>query len=176
MTRDYKPIARRGGTMEGVLPFFLGLALGLAVALMVYLQKQSISPTAKSVLTQKEAPREPHVAKPRFDFYTILPEQDVKVPTQGVKPAEVPKQTERENPARGQVLQLGSFRDFQEADQRKANLALLGLSARIERVVLKGGQNRYRVHMGPFPQNAQLEAVRSRLEQNQIDFITLRRH
>ncbi|MGH6634749.1 MAG: SPOR domain-containing protein, partial [Gammaproteobacteria bacterium] len=59
---------------------------------------------------------------------------------------------------------------------RKANLALLGLSARIERVVLKGGQNRYRVRMGPFPQNAQLEAVRSRLEQNQIDFITLRRH
>ena len=174
MARDYKPIVRRGGTMDGVLPFLLGLALGLAVALMVYFQKQSISPAAKPVLTQQEAPQEPLVAKPRFDFYTILPEQDVKLPTQDLKLEEEPKQTERENAARGQVLQLGSFRDFQDADQRKANLALLGLSARIERVVLKGGLNRYRVRMGPFRRNAQLEAARSRLEQNRIEFITLR--
>ncbi|MGH8644932.1 MAG: SPOR domain-containing protein [Gammaproteobacteria bacterium] len=174
MARDYKPIARRGGTMEGILPFLLGLALGLAVALMVYFQKRSIAPAAKPVLTQKEAPQQPPVAKPRFDFYTILLEQGVKVPTQDLKLEEEPKQTERENMERGQVLQLGSFRDFQDADQRKANLALLGLSARIERVVLKGGQNRYRVRMGPFPQDVQLEAVRSRLEENQIDFITLR--
>ncbi|MGH8612502.1 MAG: SPOR domain-containing protein [Gammaproteobacteria bacterium] len=173
MARDYKPIAKRGATLEGALPFFLGLALGLAVALMVYFQEQSITPAAKPVLTQKEAPREPPVAKPRFDFYTILPEQDVKLPTQDPKLEEEPKQTERENAARGQVLQLGSFRDFQDADQRKANLALLGLSARIERVVLKGGQNRYQVRMGPFPRNAQLEAARSRLEQNRIDFIPL---
>ncbi len=175
MAMDYKPVTRRGGTMEGVVPFFLGLALGLSVALMVYFQKQPILPAAKPVPTQKDEPKEPPAAKPRFDFYTILPEQEVSEPTQDVKIEEQPKQTERENVGQGQVLQVGSFRDFQDADQRKASLALLGMSARIERVVLNGGHNRYRVRMGPFPQSAQLEAVRSRLEQNEIDFITLRR-
>ncbi|MCI0591288.1 MAG: hypothetical protein L0Y67_06770 [Gammaproteobacteria bacterium] len=94
MARDYKHVAE--GKVQPKRsrewPFFtLGLALGLFVAAIVYLkertphtvQLQAVQEIASEVDARAAQNEEsaPLLAppKPRFDFYTILPEMEVKV-------------------------------------------------------------------------------------------------
>ncbi len=73
----------------------------------------------------------------------------------------------------GYVLQVGSFRDFSSADQVKAELALLGIFADIQRVMLNGQDVRHRVRLGPYKSIDEMKEISSRLEDNQIEFMLL---
>ena len=46
-------------------------------------------------------------------------------------------------------LQIGSFKNIKDADARKARLALLGISTKIEETVNREGGKWYRVQLGP---------------------------
>ncbi len=72
------------------------------------------------------------------------------------------------------LLQAGSFRQQQDADALRANLALLGIDARIERVELPGGETWHRVRIGPFASLSGVNEVRARMASQQIDSILLR--
>lgn len=72
------------------------------------------------------------------------------------------------------LLQAGSFRQQQDADTLRANLALLGIDARIEQVELPGGETWHRVRIGPFTSLAGVNEVRARMASQQIDSIILR--
>lgn len=74
----------------------------------------------------------------------------------------------------GYFLQVGSFRNHSEADRRKAAVAFMGISARIEQGTGTDGGTLHRVRIGPFKDYAQLQALRERLESSNIPAIAVK--
>lgn len=60
------------------------------------------------------------------------------------------------------VLQVGSYRDWKEADRKRAELALLGLTANIETTQINN-QKTYRVNLGPFNQDQEFKNAQQTL-------------
>jgi len=188
MARDYKHTPKhsaKGGQRNSMLPFVSGLAVGLLVAVIIYfwagLSRQVVTPVAepdsKSAISAPDETRpvpgeDTAKPKPRFDFYTILPEMEVKVPEWKLNTSE--DDAEQVMQPGAYVFQVGSFQRFQEADRAKAQLALQGLSANIQRVLINGQDVWYRVRIGPFTDAEELKGVRARLIENEMDFMLLR--
>ena len=105
--------------------------------------------------------------KPRFDFYTILPEMEVIVPTKETKSHARPV-----GPG-SYFLQAGSFKNMADADTLKARLALLGMEAKIESVTVED-DTWYRVRLGPFKDMDQLNKMLGELRQNNINALPVR--
>ena len=78
-----------------------------------------------------------------------------------------------EDDVTGYVLQVGSFKDFRSADQVKAQLALLGIFADIQRVMLNEQDIRHRVRLGPYTSVDEMRDVRRRLKDNDIEFMLI---
>ena len=78
-----------------------------------------------------------------------------------------------EDDVTGYVLQVGSFKDFSSADQVKAQLALLGIFADIQRVMLNEQDIRHRVRLGPYTSVDEMRDVRRRLRDNNIEFMLI---
>ncbi|MFQ5487987.1 MAG: SPOR domain-containing protein [Gammaproteobacteria bacterium] len=72
------------------------------------------------------------------------------------------------------ILQCGSFRDYDDADELKARLALLGIEAQIQTVVIKNGESWHRVRVGPLKGLAAVKPVRRKLKRNDINFVLLK--
>jgi len=83
------------------------------------------------------------------------------------------QQREVKDDVYGYILQVGSFRDFSSADKIKAELALLGIFADIQRVMLNGQDVRHRVRLGPYKTMDEMKDISRRLEDNQIEFMLL---
>jgi hypothetical protein len=179
MARDYKHKANprsKNDSVGSALSFFTGLSIGLFVALVVYLYEHD--PIEVSVDTEPDvaagrdtapAPRRPH-----FDFYAILPEVEVKVPD-WIFSETGEAQTDDGAPEVGAfLLQAGAFRSHEDADRAKAKLALLGISADIQRVILNGQDVWFRVLIGPFDDVADFDTARQRLVDNDFPYIVHR--
>jgi cell division protein FtsN len=106
---------------------------------------------------------------PQFDFYTILPEKEVVLPDYeiGTRARE-----ERIGHAKetSYIMQAGSFKEFKDADNMKAKLALMGIESRVEKAKV-GSATWYRVKMGPFDRMVSVSSIRARLRQNGIDVV-----
>lgn len=111
---------------------------------------------------------------PRFDFYRMLKDFEVMVPERDVDVSRDDKPTEKVEKPGTYVLQVGSFRKAADADRRKAELALLGIEARIQRVRVDGDAIWHRVRIGPITDTDELNAVRKRLAANDIDALMIR--
>lgn len=119
--------------------------------------------------TEKKAEAKPEPEVPQFDFYTILPEKEVVVPDHEI---DTRSREERVGQAKETkyILQAGSYKDFKEADQSRAKLALMGIESRIEKAKV-GSVTWYRIKMGPFTRMSSVSNIRSRLRKNGIDAI-----
>lgn len=162
---------RRG--LSGGAGLLLGLTIGLLVAAGVFIydrggditaiQPTDNTPPTKAAISEpaaKEAPAE--VEKPRFDFYTLLPELEVIIPESEIKEEQAriaPKDDIN------YTLQVGSFRSFDDADSLKAQLAFLGIESAIQKVS-SGGEKWFRVRVGPFTNARDMNKVRNRLHAN----------
>jgi cell division protein FtsN len=190
MSRDYKNAAnhRRSRAGAGWVWFISGIGAGALVALTAYLHfskypaSTPLTPTvpaATAAASSAPAPEEPEPEteepappKPRFDFYTILPEMEVKVPDwASANPSAAPPQVLEPG---SYVLQVASFQRFEDADKVKAKLALHGIVADIQRVVINGNETWYRVRVGPFKELDRVDAMRNKLQQAGMDFMLLR--
>ena len=191
-TRDYKHSGRKKQkpALPGWVWLLSGLAIGLFVALLVYLKdaptpgKVTATPSisvSKGTQDTREvrkpdAEEIPPPPKPRFDFYTLLPELEVVVPEDEVSgqagtPREAKPKVITED---GRfILQAGSFRKFEEADRLKASLALLGVQAHIQEVEVND-DTWHRVRIGPIASLAEINDIRSRLKANDIDTMLLK--
>lgn len=186
MSRDYvrTPRPKHKASLPGWVWLLGGLFIGLFVALLVYLdhrepgqQKADITGAVTSFFKQKakdvrdvtkqqaqKAPPKPSAQKdrPRFDFYTILPELEVAIPEEElIKADKNSKASINQNTE--YVLQTGSFRQPEQADRLKAKLALLGIEASIQTVHIKNGETWHRVRVGPIKDIATLNRTRKRL-------------
>ena len=107
---------------------------------------------------------------PRFVFDTVLPNEEVDL-TPDIEPAEL---TTDSTHTADYLLQVGSFRQEEDADRRRGELALLGLEAAVE---LTNGDNGrwYRVTMGPFANRSEIARARSMAAQANMDTLLLKR-
>ncbi|MDZ7645186.1 MAG: SPOR domain-containing protein [Woeseiaceae bacterium] len=148
----------------GWIWMLFGLAIGLSVALAIYLQdhppsappsEQGATPSAPAPAGTASAPaaldengESAPAAEPppqRFDFYNMLPNFEVVIPEQE---SDVTTDTEPravEEPG-VYVLQAGSFSRYEDADRRRAQLALQGIESTIQRV----GDRRPHVSPGAY--------------------------
>jgi len=165
------------------------IGLGGAVALMFkgYLPElkqntpvvDSKPPAASEAALLEDKANSSKPKKPRYDFFTVLPEMEVVVPEQELKlkakPA--PETTTTNRPDSGDrdryVLQVGSFQSSSDAEERKARLAMSGLIANVQTVTVNG-QTWHRVRVGPFEGARKADEVRRMLADNNIDTLVMK--
>lgn len=197
-------------------PYFVGgLLTGLLLAFGVYLLK--ILPTAlelrERALAQEQqadeqggdkAAGKPAAGKDgkadgekpiKFDFYTLLPQQEVVAPVNGNKttvatPTPIPDAT-RPATAPGAsapaaaapaaapggekfLLQAGSFRTRGEADRRRAELLLSGHTVNVQDVKIGSGETWFRVMVGPFGDDSTMQKARQQLAAMKVDTLPIR--
>lgn len=203
MGRDYaarnrRPAARAAG-LPGWVWLVAGLSMGLVVACIVYIgrptQPMPMAPASAERASRKPPPKVeiPPVEEPRFDFYTMLeneqmivqgesrPRPPTKTPARPVDPAAstvapqpravtapapsapAPAPATTTSGARYLVL-AGSFRDAANAEAHRAKLALIGVEARIETVKTQEGDRLHRVRIGPASSQEQAQTIASRLK------------
>jgi cell division protein FtsN len=167
-----KPAPRNRGRSGGS-PIFTGVMIGLIVgavlAVGVALWATGVNPFKSA--TPAPAKPEPTPAKPvpaapakpdaapSFDFYKVLPSDH---------PSELPPAAAPRAPAPRYYLQAGAFRSAAEADNVKAQLALLGVEAAIQTSDVPGKGVFHRVRVGPYRAMNEVEHTRSLLTQNNI--------
>ncbi|MDE0280875.1 MAG: SPOR domain-containing protein [Gammaproteobacteria bacterium] len=98
-------------------------------------------------------------------------------PAQPADPPEKPQAPVREakpEPVSTYMLQAGSFSRPAEADRQKARIALLGLSAGIQKVTIQGRGDFYRVRLGPYASYSRMEDADRRLKGEGIQAIRLK--
>jgi len=172
-----------GSRSKGVprwLMLLLGLGIGIAGVYFYQMLRErgvnlssvtKVFTSSEKKTDDKKKDAETKPAKPKFDFYTILPE------TETVLPEKTPAKTKAKPEARPEtakvapepgvsyMLQAASFATFSEADQLKARLTISGLGAQIQKVSIEGRGDYYRVRLGPFSKIEELDSASQQLQQ-----------
>ena len=180
----------RGGSGKGHgLAWFLAGALAGGLATWVVLGRDPAAEQVRATVERTvghsigvDSTTPP--AKPKFEFYTLLPEMEVVVPDEdlaapGPAPpessgtAEVPTSAAVEDDAPADadpalksghyILQVASFRSVKDADGLKAQLTLLGFQPVVQTVAINSDEKWHRVRIGPYADRDSLEAARVRL-------------
>lgn len=141
----------------------------------------------------------PEKPKPKYEFYTELPKRQIEISKdeldQGISKAPPPKPTPATSPPPAQpkarseepavsrdtsrktgryVIQAGSFRSHAQADRLKATLALLGINAHIEIGTGRNDARWHRIRIGPLNDPQEVQAIRRRLQENNIPSIAIK--
>ena len=184
--RDYKP--KRGRTngifrMDGRA---CGLALGLAVAAVVYIKDHRPdapdrkerakwtrkSPTATSPSTQKPGIPAPRIRRSPMPSTTCCRNsrwwsrrrtKDVRPDTKSVP------ETRRGT----YVLQAGSYKNFADADRVRAQLALQGVESKVQKVTVDN-DTWHRIRIGPISKLDELNRLRQILRKSDVDVLVIR--
>ncbi|MDP1645694.1 MAG: SPOR domain-containing protein [Thiobacillus sp.] len=156
-----KPAFRNSGRSGGssiftgvLIGLIVGAVLAVGVALWVTGNNPFKSATPASAPSQA-APATPETA-PSFDFYKVLPSD---------APSELPPSAA---PAPLYYLQAGAFQNADDADNLKAQLAMLGVEAVIQTGEVADKGVFHRVRVGPFRALDEVNRTRSLLTQNDI--------
>lgn len=162
-----------------------GLAIGLSVAFAIFVRDRQPTELAarapepaslESAIDDNDeaaqAESEESPQESRFTFYNVLPNFEVVIPEQepdvtaDVEPRAVVEPGVY-------VLQAGSFSRFEDADRRRAELALQGIESNIQRVMIDD-RTYHRVRIGPIDDLEELNMLRSRLRVAKIDVLRIR--
>jgi cell division protein FtsN len=167
--------------MPGWVWLTAGLSMGLAVAAFIYIARPAAAPGSGKVgeipvMATKETPPDrkkveiPPKEKSRFSFYELLPSYEVVIPREKKRPGEVAPIAEPGT----YIIQVGSFKGAADAERQKANLALLGIESRLEKVTIDNKETWYRVRIGPEKDLARVHSTLSLLEENRIQSFLVR--
>lgn len=174
-SRDYKRRRQRNDFFSGWTGLIIGLLAGLGIGVAIYLidrpapEPAAGPPPPPASTRESEAPAEPET---RYDFYEMLPNFEVVVP-------EKERDVSRDAPTTdvrkqgAYVLQVGSYRDFKEADRVRAQLALQGIESKVQRVSVDS-DTWHRVRVGPITDLKELNRVRDRLREAEMDVLVIR--
>jgi cell division protein FtsN len=180
MARDYKHTSTRSTVrLSGATGLALGLAIGLGIALAVYLYSQrrdtavETEPVADKHATPKsttETSDEP--ADKKYDFYDMLPKFEVVVPEKEKAEVSSTSPASIEKPG-AYVLQAGSYRNIEDAERARAQLALQGIESKIQRVTIDS-DTWHRIRIGPIENLKELNRTRVQLREADIEAIVIR--
>ena len=188
MTRDYAKKSKQGNRRSGKANtrkssarsdsgprawqwYSAGLVSGVILSFLVYLgtlpQGPAITPVSPQVDGQPTASEPP---RPRFDFYTLLPERTMDVEVEPGESAVVPTS----KPTESYLLQAGAFKQRGDAEARRAQLLMLNLDPQIKET--NSGNGRwFRVYLGPYQSQSKLNKARSLTAGENIDTLLLKR-
>ncbi|HUV21947.1 MAG TPA: SPOR domain-containing protein [Gammaproteobacteria bacterium] len=143
------------------------LILGSFVAFVLFLDQELVSKgNDKSTQTRKSSPEN----KPTIDFYTVLPQREVEISISEEDRAAIENPSINKDIVGQAILQVGSFHSAEEADSLKAQLALLGLEARVKSAVVND-DTWHRVQLGPFASETNLSRAKNLLIENHIRYM-----
>jgi cell division protein FtsN len=182
-SRDYKSAKGRPVNLGRLREFGFGTLLGLVVAGGAFIYLGGRHDAAHDPV---ETPRpEPHRTAPaeaetaaasqaeKYTFYDRLPNFEVVVP-------EKDKEVKRDLPATAPVerpgvyvLQAGSYRNQADADRVRAQLALQGINATVQRVAVDADVW-HRVRIGPVTRLEELNKLRKQLQAADVDALVIR--
>lgn len=110
---------------------------------------------------------------PHFDFYQLLA-HPTQILTSGESSEVATPPASRPVAQPGSyVLQVASFRDAQDAEALKAQLALWGVRAEVQSVSVQG-ETWHRVRVGPITDLRKLNSVRSTLASHKLQPMVIR--
>ncbi len=180
---------RQGSMPAAGLPFWgwflIGLGCGLLLALVAYWRGwlPAIKALDQPLPETVSAPRNNDDAelaappradeKPKYDFYSVLPEMETVVPEEELAARNNSSESNTSSLIARYFLQAGSYRNLADADSAKANLALLGLRAGLQTVTINE-VTWHRVRVGPFTSTTELDEARQVLSNNNIKAIALK--
>lgn len=184
--RDYRKGAKRPGrsqaSFSGWTGLAIGLALGLGVAAAVWQYKAKQPPADPvPVKAKKPAPQSARDEGPDKElpgtgsdytfpdrlknFEVVIPEKEKNV-RRDVSPAP-------ETRPGTYVLQAGSYRNFADADAVRARLAMQGVESKVQKVTVDA-DTWHRVRIGPITKLDELNRIRTRLRQADVDALVIR--
>ena len=185
MAQARRRSSKRGVLKRGWVLLLLGIGIGVAGVMLTQMlghrtdgrsgignlfsrfHKPLENPVAKKPPEPAQSP------KPKFDFYTILPETETVLPERHAAIKDKPAKTKPEEGIT-YVLQAASFAGFEEADQLKAKLALAGVVAHIQKISIEGKGEYHRVRLGPYEKIEQLDAAAAQLQKLGVKAIRLK--
>ena len=143
------------------------LMLGLFSAAILYLDSQIVK---ISKANAKKPEVETNKPKPKIDFYTVLEERVMEIPVpkgdvDGLKNPSINKLGIMKL-----ILQAGAFKSALDADSRKAQLAFLGLEAKVN-LANVNGSTWHRVVLGPFKSNSDISRAKNLLHEGNIKYV-----
>lgn len=177
---------QRGGMLLG---FVIGLVVGLAIAVAVALYISNAPlPFVTKVRPPSAGPTLPADGKlpdpnKAFNAGAPPPAPPVAAVPPAIPPAAPPGKAGQPSlaapesaPAKDEplpegsrfLLQAGAFKSSDDADGMRAQLAMIGLDARIFPIE-QSGQTLYRVRLGPYGQLDDVNRVRKLLAENNIE-------
>jgi cell division protein FtsN len=181
-TRRRKPAGKKPGApswmwlLSGVL---IGLGLAYYMFSKGYIPQPRVDPpptgeSASQGDAEEVAPADKKKKSSRYDFFTVLPEMEVVVPEQELENnRQKPGSAAVQEPLESYILQVASFRESSDAEEMKARLALLGLSARVQTVTVNGSAW-HRVRVGPVSGSRRADEIRRQLTDNGIDSLVMK--
>ena len=145
-----------------LIGFFLGCLFSFSLSSWFLYLNGGPSPIVKeeNVSVENLTPEEQE-----YEFWEMFPANEVEVEKFDVLDRKYP------DPEKIWELQTGSFYDYEDANQVRGALILLGLEARIDIVSIEQ-KNRYRVILGPYNKKAKVREIEKLLEENGIESIT----
>lgn len=187
MARDYKHTkTKSSGSVSAWGGFTIGLLIGLVVATAVYIYDRR--PGANLVANGAQLSNEkdgnagnaptPDSAQSgdsgtEFEFYDMLPKQEVEVARDSAKPASNSSAAGAIDTPGSYVLQVGSYRNYADADRVRAKLAIQGVESNIQKVSIDSDVW-HRVRIGPINNLNKLEDTRRKLREAQIDALVIK--
>ncbi|MGB1581038.1 MAG: SPOR domain-containing protein [Nevskiales bacterium] len=196
-SKKRRPAARPKNELPGWVQMFVGLTIGLCVAAAVFIYYKPLDsnlagdgPPRGSDAEEQQAQDEnglPPEEPGRFAFYDMLPNYEIVIQyedengnkTRDPKTKEKPKTKTAETPKQVEqpgkyIIQAGSFKSYEDADKRKAKLALIGMESAIERVTIDDTKTWYRVRVGPVNDIDTVNGMLKRLRDNGIETLLMR--
>ncbi|HUX74368.1 MAG TPA: SPOR domain-containing protein [Steroidobacteraceae bacterium] len=191
MAKDYKPRRARTAQIPAWNGFFLGLAVGLAIAGAVYLQDRRPKPAAAQPQRAQKARQTNFAAgggrangeaagaaasaaipAKSYDFYRMLPNFEVVLPAKG-KEVKADLRPAAETRPGTYILQAGSYKHFADADRVRAQLALQGIESKVQKVSVDN-DTWHRIRIGPVSNLDALNRMRRILRKANIDVLVIR--
>lgn len=156
--------------VPGWVWLFTGTILGAFIMFLMRLSElqPSAPDTRRSAAAGAASEAEPR--QNRYDFYKML--KDTEVPVTASKPASLPQKAPDDS---HYLLQVASFRSASDAEQVRAEMLLLNLSARVETAKSDTGSTWHRVIVGPFDSRSQMAKAQSTLYDNRYAPMLLKR-
>ena len=189
--RDYKGVRRGGLERARLRDLGTGLAVGLLVALVVYVSDHRRGSGATDSVAQPAPVARHGAARPGaagdagaadsgadagedaggYDFYSGLPKFEVVVPEKE-HGTHVDATARVERPGT-YFLQAGSYRNSVDAERVRERLAHQSISAGVQRVALDSDVW-YRIRIGPIKDLNQLNRLRQQLQAAEITTLVIR--
>lgn len=175
--RKRRPTRRRKNSKPAPLfhggSFFAGMLIGIGAttAGMLLPGWWEASAIGERVPTDRSAERQETPAETRFEFWDVLPGDGIGSNPEvyrGAAPGAADEPVEF-------LVQAGSFPTSEDADRMRASLLLLGLDVATRSVTLDNGAVWHRVLVGPFDTERDTRRAMTRLREQNIDPLLLKR-